>query len=279
VLPPGERSGVGGAVADEPSLEAHHSMGGCRDGSHSLGGMELPERPRRADANRGCPASPAARTQIRPATFASAIAAGLLSVVALTGLWIVFSQIGNGVGNRLPDFSKYPTLTVALSLAMAAIMRAGTEEAGFRGYLQGTLERRFGAGVAILFASLASRRLTVLRRALRGRRSCSIYWPTAHSARWRDSRSRSCPESWCTRSACLPSSRSSGHMTPPDAWCAQRGPMHGSGSSGAGAHLRRPRAARVHSARAIAPSRRDRLTLAPPRRASRVCARNRFSSQ
>jgi membrane protease YdiL (CAAX protease family) len=87
--------------------------------------------------------------------FAWAIAAGLLSIAALTGLWIVLFQLANESGNRLPDFSKYPPATVALSLALAALMGAVTEEAGFRGYLQGALERKFRGGVAIFITCLA----------------------------------------------------------------------------------------------------------------------------
>jgi membrane protease YdiL (CAAX protease family) len=92
---------------------------------------------------------------VTPRAFGWALAAGLLSIVALTGLWIVLFQSVKESGNRLPDFSRYSTLTVSLSLAMAAVMGAVTEEAGFRGYFQGALESRFGAAVAILVTCLA----------------------------------------------------------------------------------------------------------------------------
>ena len=83
-----------------------------------------------------------------------ALVAGALSIVALTGLWIVLFQLVKSPGNALPDFSKYPPVTVALVLITAAAVGAITEEAGFRGYLQGFLEREFGAPVAIAGASL-----------------------------------------------------------------------------------------------------------------------------
>ena len=84
-----------------------------------------------------------------------ALAAGALSIVALTGLWIVLFQLVKSPGNALPDFAKYPPVTVALVLVMASVVGAVTEEAGFRGYLQGFLEREFGAPLAIAGASLA----------------------------------------------------------------------------------------------------------------------------
>ena len=83
-----------------------------------------------------------------------ALVAGALSIVALTGLWIVLFQLAKAPGNALPDFSKYPPVTVALVLIMASLVGAVTEEAGIRGYLQGFLEGEFGPGVAIVAASL-----------------------------------------------------------------------------------------------------------------------------
>jgi membrane protease YdiL (CAAX protease family) len=83
-----------------------------------------------------------------------ALAAGALSIVALTGLWIVLFQLVKSPGNTLPDYAKYPPVTVAVVLVMASVVGAVTEEAGFRGYLQGFLEREFGATVAIAGSSL-----------------------------------------------------------------------------------------------------------------------------
>ncbi|HXO20446.1 MAG TPA: CPBP family intramembrane glutamic endopeptidase [Thermoanaerobaculia bacterium] len=81
--------------------------------------------------------------------FAWALLAGTLSLVSLAGLWIVLFQLVKIHGNRLPDFSQYPWLTVALALAMASLVGAVAEEACFRGYFQGTLERGFGVPAAI----------------------------------------------------------------------------------------------------------------------------------
>jgi membrane protease YdiL (CAAX protease family) len=86
--------------------------------------------------------------------FAWALAAGVLSIVALAGFWIVLFQLVTMPGNALPDFSKYPWLSVALALGMASLVASVAEEAGFRGYFQGALEREIGGPAAIVIAAL-----------------------------------------------------------------------------------------------------------------------------
>jgi membrane protease YdiL (CAAX protease family) len=95
-----------------------------------------------------------ARRLPRP-VFAWALVAGGLSIVALTGFWIVLIQLVKVQGNPLPDFSAYPVLTVVTVIAMASLVAAMAEEAGFRGYLQGNLEPIVGGPVAILIGALA----------------------------------------------------------------------------------------------------------------------------
>ena len=85
--------------------------------------------------------------------FIGALVAGALSLVAMIGLWIVLFQLVKAPGNGLPDFSRYPPLSVTFVLAMASLVGALTEEAGFRGYFQGVLEREFGGPAAIVIAS------------------------------------------------------------------------------------------------------------------------------
>jgi membrane protease YdiL (CAAX protease family) len=87
--------------------------------------------------------------------FAWALVAGTLSLLALIGLWIVLFQLVKVPGNPLPDFSQYPWLTVALVLAMAALVAAVTEEAGFRGYFQVVVEAKVGGPLAIVISCLA----------------------------------------------------------------------------------------------------------------------------
>jgi membrane protease YdiL (CAAX protease family) len=86
--------------------------------------------------------------------FAAALLAGGLSIAALAGFWIVLFQLVEMPGNFLPDFSIYPRPTVVLALGMAALVGAVVEEAGFRGYLQGALEKEVGGPAAIVIAAL-----------------------------------------------------------------------------------------------------------------------------
>jgi membrane protease YdiL (CAAX protease family) len=82
------------------------------------------------------------------------VLAGVLSIVALTGYWIVLFQLVPMPGNVLPDLSRYPLLTVVLMLVMASFVSPVIEESAFRGYCQGTLEREFPGSVAILISSV-----------------------------------------------------------------------------------------------------------------------------
>jgi membrane protease YdiL (CAAX protease family) len=86
--------------------------------------------------------------------FAWAVAAGLLSIVALAGLWVVLFQVTNLPARALPDYSKYPLVTVALALVMASLVGAVVEESTFRGYTQGVLEGAVGGAAAILITTL-----------------------------------------------------------------------------------------------------------------------------
>ena len=86
--------------------------------------------------------------------FAWALAAGMLSVVALMGGWIVLVQVANPPPRVLPDFSTYPAVTVATLILMAAVVGAVAEEAGFRGYFQGVLEGVLSAPAAIAVVCL-----------------------------------------------------------------------------------------------------------------------------
>jgi membrane protease YdiL (CAAX protease family) len=99
-----------------------------------------------------------------------AVAAGLLGVVALAGFWVVLHRLVATHGNPLPDFSKLPPATVLASLAMAAISGGVSEEAGFRGYFQGALERRGLGALAILVTALIMAPIHALTQ--------GFVWPT-----------------------------------------------------------------------------------------------------
>jgi membrane protease YdiL (CAAX protease family) len=86
--------------------------------------------------------------------FGWALVAGLLSIVALAGFWIVLLQLVKVPLHPLPDFSKYPLLTVTTVVVMACVVSSVPEEAGFRGYFQSFTERRLPAAGAIMLSSL-----------------------------------------------------------------------------------------------------------------------------
>lgn len=87
--------------------------------------------------------------------FAWALLAGMLAIVALAGLWPVLFQLAHLPARSLPSLSAYPLLSVALVLGMASLSGAVAEEAAFRGYFLGLLQRRVSRPAAVLIAALA----------------------------------------------------------------------------------------------------------------------------
>ena len=95
-------------------------------------------------------AKPVSRT-----SFGWAFLAGLSSLVALAGYWIVLVElVGVGGNPTIPNYSQYPRLTVVLGLLMGSLVSPITEEAAFRGYGQVILERVFPAGIAITMSAI-----------------------------------------------------------------------------------------------------------------------------
>ena len=86
--------------------------------------------------------------------FAWAVVAGLLSLVALVGFWIVLLQLIKIPTRVAPNFSGYPLLTAILALVMASLVSSLAEEVSFRGYFQGILEQKVSGPVAIVIAAL-----------------------------------------------------------------------------------------------------------------------------
>lgn len=86
-------------------------------------------------------------------TFGWSVLAGVLSVVAFAGFWIVMSQLMKMPGNALPDFSRYPTFTVVCMIVMGSVAAPLTEEPAFRGYCQVILERHFSGPIAVVLSS------------------------------------------------------------------------------------------------------------------------------
>lgn len=80
--------------------------------------------------------------------------AGVLSIGALAGGWIVLFQLVKMSPNILPDFSQYPLLTTVSVIVMASLVSPITEEAAFRGYCQVILEREFAGPAAVSVSSV-----------------------------------------------------------------------------------------------------------------------------
>lgn len=85
--------------------------------------------------------------------FSWALLAGALSIVALTGYWIVMYNLVKMPGNLIPDMSRYSLLVTIPVLVIAILVSPLSEEAAFRGYFQVILERNFAAPTAILISS------------------------------------------------------------------------------------------------------------------------------
>ena len=87
-------------------------------------------------------------------TYLWALVAGVLSVVALAGTWIVLFGLVKMPPNALSDVSSYPRITVALMILMGSLVSPLMEEAGFRGYFQVALEREVRAPLAVVISSV-----------------------------------------------------------------------------------------------------------------------------
>lgn len=79
-----------------------------------------------------------------------ALLAGMLGLIGILLLQGVLSRVVTLPQQRDLDISRYPLATVALWVAMSAIVAGVVEETSFRGYLQGPIERRHGPVLAIL---------------------------------------------------------------------------------------------------------------------------------
>lgn len=76
------------------------------------------------------------------------LTAGVLGVASAVNLQMVYGRFVHLPSDPAQDFSRYPSLTVVCALLMGAAVAGFMEEAGFRGYMQVPLERRYGPIVA-----------------------------------------------------------------------------------------------------------------------------------
>jgi len=87
-------------------------------------------------------------------TYLWSLAAGVLSVIALAGCWIVLFRLVKMPPNALPEMSSYPLTTVTLMVLMGSLVAPFMEEAGFRGYFRLPLERELRGPVAVAISSV-----------------------------------------------------------------------------------------------------------------------------
>ncbi len=86
--------------------------------------------------------------------FAWAFLAGILSITALVGYWIVMARLVRMPGSVLPDLSMYPPLTGLLAVAMGSLISPLMEQAGFWGYGQTMLEQKLPVAAAVMITSI-----------------------------------------------------------------------------------------------------------------------------
>jgi membrane protease YdiL (CAAX protease family) len=80
--------------------------------------------------------------------------AGGLGLAASIALFIVSHRLMRWPLTSLVDLSHIPSATLLLTILMSAAVAGINEEAGFRGYMQGQLERRYGPAIGIAIASI-----------------------------------------------------------------------------------------------------------------------------
>lgn len=91
---------------------------------------------------------------LSPAVWGWSLLAGGLGLAASIVFYIVAHRLVRWPVVVAPDFSKFPATTIFVSLLVGAIVAGFSEEAGFRGYMQGPLEHRYGPALAILITSV-----------------------------------------------------------------------------------------------------------------------------
>jgi len=114
------------------------------------------------DGRWGAPGGAAGRrallraTPLAPGTWVAALGAGLLGFAALLAfLSVVARLVALPESAPLVTPPEMPVATVVAVLIMQSIVAGITEEAAFRGYMQGPIERRHGLILAVLISGTA----------------------------------------------------------------------------------------------------------------------------
>ena len=82
--------------------------------------------------------------------WAWSIFAGMLGIITLVFALHVINRLIVLPQQKLPELSQLPSFTILSLLLVSAPVAAIIEEAAFRGYMQGTIERHYGLPIAIL---------------------------------------------------------------------------------------------------------------------------------
>jgi len=80
--------------------------------------------------------------------------AGGLGLAASIALFIVLHRLMRWPQPSHADLSHIPSVTLLLTIFMSAAVAGISEEAGFRGYMQGPLEQRYGPAVGLAITSV-----------------------------------------------------------------------------------------------------------------------------
>lgn len=91
---------------------------------------------------------------VNPRVFAWAVFSGVLGLGALGGAWIALSDIVRIPPGLMPSTAGVPLWTAALFLTMGSLAAPLTEEAAFRGYAMGILEKSWGPIGAIIASTV-----------------------------------------------------------------------------------------------------------------------------
>lgn len=99
--------------------------------------------------------APTRREQLRakplaPRVWAMAIVSGLTGFAAILALTAAMARLVTLPSGQILFPTGVPAVTAATLLVMASLVAGVTEEAAFRGYMQGPIERRYGLLVAIM---------------------------------------------------------------------------------------------------------------------------------
>src|SRR5271169_5846113 len=91
---------------------------------------------------------------LSPLTWRWSLLAGGLGLAASIVLFIVSHRLIRWPQTPHSDLTHIPLITLLPSLLMSAMVAGISEEAGFRGYMQGPLERRYGPAMGIAITSI-----------------------------------------------------------------------------------------------------------------------------